>query len=689
QVPDHPLVHQALEDCLHDLMDATGLERLLKDMADGQVEVLTRELSAPSPLAEEIISARSYAFLDDAPAEERRTRAIRTRHLLDPEEAATIGRLEPDAIRQVLQEAWPEARTPDELHDALTLSGFLAVPELPPADSLQWPALLAPLLADRRATVVAVAGGQPLWVAAERLAQLQLVRPDLAADPPIDAAHAGQRSEALDREQALRELLRSRLETLGPVTASVLAAPLGVPVADAEIALIALEGTGQAMRGRYTGSASTEEWCDRRLLARIHRYTLKTLRRSVEPVSPAACMRFLFRWHQLGTGSTRAPVAGPDALRTALSRLAGYPLPAAAWEVSLLPGRVPAFEPAALDQLLLGGEFLWLRPGLEAAGPVPSRASRSGPIRTTPILFLERSQLALWQSLLPPPATSAVSPAAQQVETALGQHGALFFADLVRLTGLERNTVEAGLRELVGAGRVNGDGFGGLRTLLLPAARRRAAATAGWRARRPGPPVAGTDPPGRWSLVLAAAGPAANDGSGDSKLRRAVVELVAKALLDRYGVVFRALLQREARWLPPWRQLAHAWRRLEARGEIRGGRFVAGFGGEQFAWPEAVETLREVRHAGNQDHEVILSAADPLNLTGIVTPGEKVPALFRNRVLYRNGVPVAAWLRGDFVWLAPPDAQAEWAARTTLARANRPSSYVEGPGLAGSSYWVI
>jgi ATP-dependent Lhr-like helicase len=491
-------------------------------------------------------------------------------------------------------------------------------------------------------------------------------------DPVIDAAHAGRRSEAIDRTQALRELLRSRLETLGPVTAAELAAPLGVPVGDADIALVALEVEGQAMRGRFRSPSPGEEWCDRRLLARIHRYTLKSLRGAVEPVSPAAYMRFLFRWHQLG--DTQA--TGPDALRAALSRLAGFPLPAAAWEDSILPARVRDYQPGALDQVLAGGEFLWARPvadgpGLPRQGEPRLVASRPGPIRTTPIVFLERRHMDTWQSLLPAAtalaeasAAAARSPAVEQIHAVLKKQGAMFHADLLRLTGLTRNEVVQGLRELIASGLVSGDGYAGLRHLILPAARRREAEPGLWSDRplhgRAGPGSvrhrpADADPPGRWSLVLPDAN-AAPTAAESGKARRAVVEHIALVLLERYGVVFRSVLQREARFLPPWRELAQAWRRLEARGEIRGGRFVAGFGGEQFAWPEAIDRLRAVRHAGNQDDQVILSAADPLNLTGIVTPGEKVPALLRNRVLYRNGIPVAAWLRGDFVWLGPVDA---------------------------------
>ncbi len=428
QVPDHPLVHQTLDDCLNELMDVTGLEALLRDLAAGHVEILTRELTTPSPLAQEIISARPYAFLDDAPAEERRTLAIRTRNLLDPEEAATIGRLDPEAIRQVCLEAWPEARTPDELHDGLTLAGFLAVPEIRPTDRLTWPALLAPLLAERRATVVAPPGGQPLWVSAERLAQLQLVRPDLQADPPIDAAHAGRRSDAESREQSLRELLRSRLETLGPVTAAALAAPLGVAVADAEIALLALEVQGQAMRGRFSSPATGEEWCDRRLLARIHRYTLKTLRRSVEPVSPAAYMRFLLCWHQLGDEQP----AGPDALRRRSRPPRGLPR----------AGRRLGGEPPAGARCGISSRPPWTScsPVASSSGCVRRRRrapARQGPIRTTPILFMERQDLDWWQSLLPAGAPAEpLSANAAPVHAALLRQGAMFFTDLQRADGV-------------------------------------------------------------------------------------------------------------------------------------------------------------------------------------------------------------------------------------------------------------
>ncbi len=669
QVPDHPLVRQTLDDCLNELMDIRGLEALLARVACGEVQILTRDLTGPSPLAEEIITARPFAFLDDAPAEERRTRSIRSRHLLDPEEAATLGRLDPEAIRHVCAEAWPEARSADELHDGLTLAGFLTAPEVARSGQERWTVWLAELAAARRATAVGLPGGQVLWASAERLAELLMVLPRVVLTPGIGPA--GSRRVA-SRSDALRELARSRLETLGPVTAAELAAPLAVPVPEIQAALIALEVEGQAMRGQYRGAPGSanaaEEWCDRRLLARIHRYTLRTLRQAIEPVSPAAYMRFLFRWHRLGDERGQ----GPEALRAALDRLLGYPVPAAAWEAALLPQRVGDYLPFYLDQLLASGEYAWLRPVTDAP-----RERRQGPVRTTPVMFIDREHLVLWQALLRPEGAvpAAVSGTAERVQAALAAQGAMFFQDLQRVTGLLPAQAEAGLRELVAAGLVAADGFAGLRALVNPALRR--AARHGTERRR-GVSLAGG---GRWDLVTRTL-PLADAGEGAGPRPQDLVERMARVLLDRYGVVCRAALQREARFLPPWRGLVRAFRRLEARGEIRGGRFITAVGGEQFAWPSAVELLRESRHAGNSDTEVVISAADPLNLTGLITPGERVPALARNRVLYRNGIPVAAWMGGAFLWLGTPDAPREWAARNALVRADPRLNYVAGPGRA-------
>jgi ATP-dependent Lhr-like helicase len=670
EVPDHPLVRQSLTDCLEELMDIAGLERLLGLVAAGEVEVICRDLASPSPLAEEVINARPWAFLDDVPAEERRTRAIRAPRGLAADDAASLAELDPAAIAGVVAEAWPTARTADELHDALSLAGFITAAEVAAAGETTWPQLFAGLQAAGRATAVDVETGNPqrqLWVSGERLAQLGCIVPAAGFSPAIAAVDAGVRSAATDRSEALRELVRSRLETLGPVTAAALAEPLAIDPAEVAVALLGLEVEGQAIRGRFSAGAPGEEWCDRRLLARIHRGTLQTLRRAVEPASPAAWQRFVLAWHGLGAGRG----AGPDALREALRRLAGYPVPAAAWEQSLLPDRVEGYAPGDLDQLLAAGEFAWLRPVLapprEAASGVRDGAT-PGPIRTTAIAFVDRLQLDDWQAWLVPagqPDGALLMPPAAAVLAALQAGGALFFTELERRTGLATPALVAALGELVAAGLVTNDGFAGLRALLAPVAERGRAATAARRAAMP-PPL-----PGRWSLVAAGG----SDTLDDSRMP----ELLARTLLERYGVVFRTALAREARWLPPWRDLVRVWRRLEARGEIRGGRFVAGFGGEQYALPEAVEALRAARTATGS--EVVISAADPLNLTGTAASGARVPALAANRVLYRDGVAIAAQLGATFQWLAPADRDYEWTARTALLRGDPRLAAVPGDCL--------
>jgi len=664
EVPDHPLVAQALHDCLHEVMDVEGLEHLLRRIAAGEVRVEARDVTTPSPLAQEILSARPYAFLDDAPAEERRTQAVRTRHLMDAEDAANLARLDPQAIARVCAEAWPEPRNADELHDALVLTGFIAeqeaATEAGAAQGEGWLSLLEQLVAERRATVAVTSAGRRLWVAAERLAQVLAVLPEVVLMPVIAPVQGGARSGAASRADALRELLRGRLETLGPVTAEELATPLGLASSEAMMALLALEAEGVAMRGQYrTPARGEEEWCDRRLLARIHRQTLQKLRNQVEPVSPAVLMQFLLAWH--GLGEDRAE--GPEAVRLALMRLRGFIAPAAAWEAALLPARVERYASAHLDSVLAAGQFTWIRAGAE---PVAGQR-RAGPVRATPIALLERNEAGAWTALTPvvEPAQLALSSAARAVCATLASRGAVFFVDLVRATGLLRTQVEQALAELVAWGLVTSDGFGGLRALITPAARRASFA----RPLRSG--GVSLDAAGRWSLVERVHGDAA--GAGEAGLA-----LIAWALLDRYGVVFRSVLRREAGWLPPWREIARALRRLEARGEIRGGRFVSGFSGEQFARPEVVDQLRAQRRQGAPAGQVAVASADPLNLCGILTPGPRVPVGPRNRVLYRGGVPVATYVGGEVQWLVPSDSREEWAARNLLVRGDRERFYLPG-----------
>jgi ATP-dependent Lhr-like helicase len=688
EIPDHPLVQQTMIDCLQGIMDVEGLEALLGRMAAGQVAVTARELTTPSPLAQEIITARPFAFLDDAPAEERRTQAIRTRHLLDLDEAADLARLNPEAIDQVCEEAWPVVRTPDELHDALVLSGFITQKE-----GEAWRPFLDTLIADCRATTIKVSDGQMLWVSAERLNQIKNVLPNAQIMPPIEAV-ASLRAGG-EQADSLVELLRSRLETLGPVTAASLAVSLNIDINNINNKLQILEIEGFIMRGHFRHGADAEdEWCERRLLARIHRYTIKQLRKQVEPVSPASYMRFLFAWHEMGPDRGD----GPEGVRRALQKLHGYAAPAGAWETGLLPPRVSAYFKTYLDALLTSGEYIWLRPAADAPNQAKRHArtavleqvavhdaqavdnlAKHGPVRNTPIMLLERTQLDVWLSLVSrgERSDSALAPDAERVRSALAEHGATFFADLVRITGLLRTQVERALGELVSRGVVTSDSFAGLRALITPASKRASFS----RPRRRG--AASVDAGGRWVLLeqnipelvnSPGQGPAAASAWADES----AVEQVALALLDRYGVLFRAVLQREYRGLPSWRQLVRVLRRLEARGEIRGGRFVNGFSGEQFAWPDAVSALRRAQNsqeAGQPD--IVISAADPLNLAGIVTPGTRVPATNRNRLLYRDGLPVAVYCSGEFEWHGKPDPAAEWTARNQLIRNDPELTYIQ------------
>ena len=665
EIPDHPLVAQTMTDCLDDLMDTDGLESLLRRIASGAVVVTPRDLPTPSPLAQEIITAKPYAFLDDAPAEERRTQAIRSRNMLDPEEAADLAQLSPEAIDRVAAEAWPDPRNADELHDALVLGGFIAVAEASP----DWQPLLDALIAQRRATIVCTGDGSRIWVAAERLGQVLQVVPAAQSDPPIDAVD-GLRGGAESRESALVELIRSRLEMLAATTAEAVASGLNIEIFEIRNTLQALEIEGFVMQGHFRGMAGDEpEWCERRLLARISRYTIKSLRRQIEPVSPDEYMRFLFDWHEIGHDDAE----GPEAVRRALDRLQGFAAPAAAWEGSLLAQRVSGFLPVYLDECLASGEFAWLRPAGQSGESTPSR--KSGPVRNTPIALIARADAAIWAPLFARDVAPELSLHAQKVVALLRENRATFFADIVRVTGLLRTEAEAALGELVANGLVTSDRFAGLRSLITPSAKRARFS----RPRRSG--RVSIDAAGRWALI--ASGNDARDGTGGD-YSDADVERIAWALLERYGVVFRTVLQRESRLLPPWRRLVRMLRRLEARGEVRGGRFVNGFSGEQFAAPHAVDLLRQAQRAERPvvERRIVVSAADPLNLAGIVTPGQRVASTARNRLLYRAGVPIAVYIGGEFTWLGSRSgkhtAADEWTARTMLIRNDPHLTYIGG-----------
>jgi ATP-dependent Lhr-like helicase len=543
EIPSHPLVDQAMKDALDEALDSRGLEAQLQRLTSGELKTVWRDTPEPSVLSHELLNSAVYTFLDDAPLEERRTRAVYTRRATEPRSADDLGALDADAIRRVREEAWPVANSPDEMHDALMVAGYILDSELAP----HWRPLLE-VLSQR----VLKRGGA--WYARERM----------------------------DDDEA--ELLASRLEVLGPIESAETPA------------LLSLEGEGRVLRGRFTPGTARLEWCDRRLLARIHRYTLTRLRSEIEPVSAVDFMRFLAHWQH---AASEDQVKGIEGAAAVVEQLEGFEVAAGAWEHDVLAARVADYDGEQIDRLCMSGRVAWGRitPGTRA------------PLRTSPIALLLREHVSSWK--IPAEADGDFSSEAKAVREVLEKRGASFFADIVQEAGLLPAIVERGLSELAGAGVVTADSFAGLRALLSKT---------------------NLEFAGRWSLL--------RRGKGDD------VESIARTLLKRYGVVFRSLVQRES-LLPPWRDLVRVFRRLEARGEIRGGRFVGGFGGEQFAAPDAVGRLRAVRKRDSTGELMVLSAADPLNLVGVVTPEARVAAIPRNRILFQDGVPIAALEAGE------------------------------------------
>jgi ATP-dependent Lhr-like helicase len=540
EVPmDHPLVRQTIDDCLREAMDVDGFLGVLRGLKDGSIERVAVDTTEPSPFARGILNANPYAFLDDAPLEERRTQAVQSRRGLSPRQADTLGALDPDAVRRVREEAWPQPESADEVHEALLWMGYVTLDEAP-----TWAAWLAELAAAGR------------------------------------VVKDGERWFAVEASRAGKAVLRGRLEALGPLVLDD-DASRGV--------LVELEREGVVLRARLDGK---DAWCDRRLLARIHRYTIERLRREIEPVSAAQFLRFLAAW-QHATDDRK--LEGPRGVADVVAKLAGFEVPAASWEASVLPARVRGYRREWLDQLTLSGEVAWGR--MWGGG--------ASAIRTTPVCLVPRADLAAWTSLAPPTDATSLSESARPVYDALVVHGAMFPQEMAHRTRLLPSQVDAALSELVGRGLVTCDSFGGLRALIVPPSRRRQ-------------PIAVV---GRWSLFRREA-PAVE----------ADAEFVARALLRRTGVVFRRTIEREKQPVP-WRDLVRVLRRMELAGHVRGGRFVAGFAGEQYALPEAVVLLRQTRRDEKKDAApTTVSAADPLNFVGILTPDERVASTTRRRV---------------------------------------------------------
>jgi ATP-dependent Lhr-like helicase len=629
--PAHPLVDETLANCLHEAMDADGLRAVLNGIESGAIRTVAVETPAPSPMSHEILNANPYAYLDDAPLEERRARAVALRRT-DPDLAAGIGALDPAAIDEVRGQAWPDVRDADELHDAL-----LSLVVLPAEDAQAWWALVEQLRADGRvATLHWHADGRPreALVPIERLAAARAALPGARVEYGTAAPNAALEGEPTDEERALVAVVRGWLECLGPVTAAALAARLGLATGAVTGALARLEAEGIVLQGRYTPGAAAVEWCERRLLARIHRLTIGHLRREIDPVQPSDFLRYLFRWQHLAPGTQ---LHRRDGVAAVVTQLHGLELPAPAWEHTVLPGRVDAYDPGLLDELCLAGVVAWGRfsPRGDASDEAAEdgaergpRRRRAAPTRVAPLALALRDELT--PLLAPHPAClpHGLSHAARAVAEHLGIEGASFIGDIARATGLLPTGAEDALWELVARGLVTGDGFAGLRALLAPAEKprpeRRLRALRGGRAPRRALPI------GRWALLRAPRTPPSAEELAESAARR---------LLRRYGVVVRELLARET-LVPPWRVLLGVYRRMEARGEIRGGRFVAGLVGEQFALPEAVEALRATRREDDHGQFVLVGAADPLNLVGILTPGPRVSPLSGQVVAFERGVPI-------------------------------------------------
>jgi ATP-dependent Lhr-like helicase len=585
RIPDHVLVNETMANCLHEAMDLDGLTAILQQVEAGVLRTVAIDTPEPSPFCHEILSANPYAYLDDAPLEERRTRAVTLRRTIRTNFDGS-GILDPAAIAEVAESSWPLVRDADELADALA-----TLTVAPPLDG--WRAWYDELVAQRRATTLTVGAATSFWVCAERLALACVAYPDATLAPEI-AAVAPATPLPERREDAFAEILRGWLESSGPVTVAELTQRFAIDAATIDAALIRLEVDGQVLRGRFRGG--DEEWCNRRVLARIHHLTLGRLRREIEPVTTAEYVRFLHRWQHVAPGTR---LHGLDGTMQVVRQLAGYEIPAAAWEASILPARVTGYKRDFLDRLCYAGDLMWgrLDPHPTLRSDADERTRKIRPTKLAPIALFPREDGEALIVRRDPDATAGLTPAAREVLDEIARRGAPFFTDIVRGTKRLPAEVEEALWQLVAAGLVTADGFDALRSLIDA---KRRLGEKGHRAR----PRSSS---GRWTLL-------------DAPTPAIDADAFARRLLARWGVVFRDVVARES-LAPPWRELLLALRRMEARGEIRGGRFVAGYVGEQYALPEALDALRAARRAGDDGTTVEVSAYDPLHYAAALLPG--------------------------------------------------------------------
>jgi ATP-dependent helicase Lhr and Lhr-like helicase len=625
--PDHPIVNQTVHDCLHEVMDLPGFMNVLREVEAGRIEFVGRDTREPSPFSHQLVNANVYAFLDDAPLEERRARTVAMRRTFRADDVRDLGRLDPEAIAQVRADAWPLVRDAEELHDTL-----LSIGALPETEGIDWRAFFEQLEEQDRVLRRQVADGPAIWIAAERwpAANAALTLTDQA--PPKSLPESLRVDVSTDGARQM--LVRGRLEISGPTTAERIADELGMELAGVQIALEQLELAGFVLRGQFTNESKQVEWCERRLLARIHRMTLDGLRRQVAPVDAAGFMRFLLAHHEISSDTQPTGIGG---LQRVTSMLEGFEAPVAAWEHDLLPARM-SYESEWLDQLFANGEIVWGR-----LDPPRMSEERRGQMltRVSPIALARRTDFG-W--LLPPDRETLIGSArwdAQNVHEALGNHGALFFNDLLAVTSLLPSQLEDALRELAAMGLITSDGFAAIRAISVKSKHGEGRRMRSRAARR----MKGYSQGGRWSRFPPFTQPVEN---------RERVEQWAWLLLRRYGVMFRDLLARES-LAPTWGEMLGIYRRLEMRGEIRGGRFVSGVGGEQFALPEAVEQLRKVRDDSSTENWSVISAVDPLNLVGVLTVGVRVPALRSNRIVFLGGRAIAAREARAIRWLTDAD----------------------------------
>lgn len=633
EIPDHPLVRQTMYDCLHEAMDVDRWMGVLQDVKDNRVELIARDTREPSPFCYEILNAYPYAFLDDAPLEERRTRAVSTRRSFSAEEIRDLASLDPDAIKQVREEAWPVVRTAEELHDALM--SLVVITEL---EGVPWKPWLDEMVPQGRAAMVRCLGGRNLWIAAERWPLVRSLYPQAVCNPVLSLPAA--LDTEMDSTVAIVELIRGRIAVRGPVTAGTLASELGLVESQVAAALEAIESSGAVLRGNFTvatrtagngapsGQAKPElQWCDRRLLSRIHKLTLAGLRQRIKPVSPADYVRFLAQHHRLGGTHQWRGVAG---VREVIGILQGFEAPAGAWEKQLLATRIADYDGGLLDQAFLSGEVMWGRLRLPRRDD-ETRKSIAALTRVVPISVLLREDLSWLVGTEREPQDGWLRGNATKVLDALTKRGALFFQELRVAADLLPTHLDEALRELAACGLVTCDGFGAIRAFASSKQAQRyrelsaAAAPAALHS-------------GRWSKFP---GEFAVGVSAEQRLER-----WCQQLIRRYGVVFKEILTRESS-APSWHELVPVFRRMELKGEIRGGRFVSDVGGEQFAAENSIELLRQVRESPVDHSWLLVSACDPLNLSGILGQGVRVPCIQRNAIILYQGRFVAAKQAGQ------------------------------------------